>query len=286
LNGIARQNKEEQARFVSRRLIRLFYNYLGTKDEERMINFMEELLSLFGHLEPGRQEPEIAHLIKGWLREFEAELVWAHFGIDTEHVNHLRLHFYTDDIFPEYPDYEMDVLPILNLLIKIKPSVITLALDPEGSGPDTHFKTLIAIGEAIDKYVEQFPQRNIRVWGYRNVWARFQPSEANMLIPVSLNSFAVLHNMFNSCFLSQRSASFPSYELDGTFSELAQKIWVQQHDMLIELLGRSYFYDSPNPLLRRSYGAIFLKDMSYNEFKVYMKPVRRLLKAKEALKSK
>ena len=89
--------------------------------------------------------------------------------------------------------------------------------------------------------------------------------------------------MFSSCFLSQKSASFPSYELDGTFSELAQKIWVGQLNHLIDLLGKEFFYGSTNPLFRRSYGAIYLKDMSYREFTDYLVPVRRLLKAKEML---
>jgi glucosamine-6-phosphate deaminase len=126
---------------------------------------------------------------------------------------------------------------------------------------------------------------NIRIWGYRNIWSRFALTEINTIIPTSLNSFAVLHNMFNSCFLSQKSASFPSYELDGTFSELAQKIWVEQLDHLTDLLGKEYFYASPNQLLRRSYGAIFLKDMSYREFSEYLVPVRDLLKAKGMLES-
>jgi hypothetical protein len=36
-------------------------------------------------------------------------------------------------------------------------------------------------------------------------------------------------------------------------------------------------------MLRRSYGAIYLKDMSYKEFTDYLIPVRSLLKAKEML---
>jgi len=71
---------------------------------------------------------------KGWLREFEAELVWAHFGIGMDRVTHLRLQFYSSGIFPEYPDPERDVAPILNLLEKVRPTIISLALDPEGSG--------------------------------------------------------------------------------------------------------------------------------------------------------
>ena len=40
-------------------------------------------------------------------------------------------------------------MPILDMLCEIEPTVITLALDPEGSGPDTHYKVLQAIAEAV-----------------------------------------------------------------------------------------------------------------------------------------
>ena len=283
LNGIAMMDVDLQHFHISTRLTRLFLNHLKTNSLNKVAAFVGELVEQLKAIEPGRSEPEIFHLIKGWLREYEAELVWAYFGIDMDHVSHLRLPFYSANIFPEYPNFEQDVQPIVQLLERIKPTIITLALDPEGSGPDTHYKTLIALSEAIDKYVESHPDMNIRIWGYINIWSRYSLTEVNTIIPVSLNSFAVLHNMFSSCFLSQKSASFPSYELDGTFSELAQRIWVSQHNHLIELLGKEYFYGSPNPLMRRSYGAIYLKDMSYKEFSDYLIPVRKLLKAKEML---
>jgi glucosamine-6-phosphate deaminase len=283
LNGIALQDKDLQHLHISRRLARLFLNHLKVKALKPVAAFVGDLITQLRGIEPGRTEPSIFHLIKGWLREYEAELVWAYFGIDMDHVAHLRLPFYSANIFPEYPNFELDVLPIIELLEKIRPTIITLALDPEGSGPDTHYKTLIALADAIDKYAASRPEMNLRIWGYRNIWSRYRLDEVNTVIPTSLNSFAVLHNMFNSCFLSQKSASFPSFELDGTFSELAQKIWVDQHNHLVELMGQEFFYDSPNPLLRRSYGAIYLKDMSYKEFSDYLIPVRSLLKAKEML---
>jgi glucosamine-6-phosphate deaminase len=283
LNGIALQDIEMQHFHRAARLTRLFFNYLKSDDTKKLYIFLSDLVKRLKAIEPGRKEPEPIQTIKGWLREFEAELVWAHFGIDMNHVSHLRLHFYSGDIFPEYPDLDPDIIPIVRLLERIKPTVITLALDPEGSGPDTHYKTLIAMAEAIDKYMNTCPDKNIRIWGYRNVWSRWQLHEVSTIVPVSLNSFAVLHNMFNSCFQSQKSASFPSYELDGTFSELAQKIWVEQHNQLVNLLGKEFFYNSSSPMLRRAYGAIFLKDMSYDEFTATMVPVRNLLKAKERL---
>ncbi|HEX3008943.1 MAG TPA: hypothetical protein VHO90_15170 [Bacteroidales bacterium] len=286
LNGIAAQNIDLQQFFKSCRLARLFMNHFQINDLVQLETKVKELREMVLSLEPGRKEPDILHMIKGWLREFEAELVWAHFGIGMDRVSHMRLHFYSDDIFPSYPDFELDVMPLLNMFEKTKPTIITLALDPEGSGPDTHYKTLIALSDAIDKYVENHPEMNIHIWGYRNIWSRYEPTEVNKIFPVSLNAFAVLHNMFVSCFTSQKSASFPSFELDGTFTELAQKIWVDQHNQLLLLLGRDFFYNSPNPMLKRAYGAIFLKDMTYKEFSEHVKGVRRLLKAKDQLETR
>ncbi|MDR1406395.1 MAG: hypothetical protein LBI89_04245 [Prevotellaceae bacterium] len=283
LQGIAHQDRDTQSLFVSARLARNIAVHLATGNVETVRNFIHENIALINRLQAGRREPEMIQTFKGWLREFEAELVWAHFGIGKDRVHHLRLPFYTADIFPQYPDQTKDVVPILGLLQKIRPTVITLALDPEGSGPDTHFKTLIALSEAIDKYAAEHPEIPLQIWGYRNVWSRFKIHEVNMIVPISLNSFAVVHNMFNACFLSQRSASFPSYEYDGSFSELAQRVWVEQYEHLTRLLGQEYFYNSENPMKRRSYGAIYLKAMSYKEFSDYMKPVRRLLTMKDAL---
>lgn len=285
LNAIARQDTELQDFYVSMRLARRFFADKQASDLESLAQLTDQILEQMGRIDPGRPQPAVVLSIKGWLREFEAELPWAHFGIGKDKVRHLRLPFYTDDIFPQYPDFEKDVQPILDLMDEIKPTVVTLALDPEGSGPDTHYKTLMALSAAIDEYMKRNRGANLRVWGYRNVWSRWDISDVNTIVPVSLNSFAVLHNMFNNCFLSQKSASFPSYELDGTFSVLAQKVWVEQYEQLLQLMGKDYFYNSPNPLLRRSYGAIYLKDMSYSEFSEQMQQVRRLLKAKEEMDS-
>ena len=48
-------------------------------------------------------QPDIQKL-KGMIREFEEELVWAYFGIETKNVQHLRLGFYTGDVFTEQPN--------------------------------------------------------------------------------------------------------------------------------------------------------------------------------------
>ena len=52
------------------------------------------------------------------VREFEEELVWANFGVRVQDVHHLRLGFYTGDIFTEQPENIRDVTPVLDELRK------------------------------------------------------------------------------------------------------------------------------------------------------------------------
>jgi glucosamine-6-phosphate deaminase len=284
LNAIAGQDKDGQALFTACRIYRFFRKELATPSQALILSAVEEQIRLLEQLSPGKGEPDLTQRLKGWMREFEAELVWAHFGFGPDHVTHMRLEFYTGAVFPQDPEYERDVLPIVGLLEKVKPTVVTLALDPEGSGPDTHFKVLMAIAAALETYTARHGVGNLRVWGYRNVWARFHPADVNAIIPVSLNSFAVLNNMFESCFISQKSASFPSPELDGTFSALCQKTWVEQFRDLTTLLGKEAFYGHSHPMMRRAYGAIYLKDMSYAEFVEETRPLKRLSQSKQQVR--
>jgi glucosamine-6-phosphate deaminase len=283
LNAIGQQNADGQRLYASCRLCRNLFSHLKTDSDMAVLSFIDEHIRLLEELAPGKPGPDSVHLIKGWIREWEAELVWEHFGLGVDNVHHLRLQFYKEQIFPEDPQFERDVVPVLGLLEKIRPTIITLALDPESSGPDTHFKALMALRAALEKYVSKHGKKGLRIWGYRNVWSRFHIADVNTIIPVSLNSFAVLHNMFNSCFKSQASASFPSYEYDGTFAALAQKIWVEQFNQLCVILGKDTFGASRHPMMRRAFGAIYLKNMSYDEFVAETDPVRALIYARDAM---
>ena len=79
--------------------------------------------------------------LKGMIREYEEELVWANYGVRVKDVHHLRLGFYQGDIFTEEPQNERDVTPVLEQLREFKPTVISPRMDPEGSGqtPTTKF---------------------------------------------------------------------------------------------------------------------------------------------------
>ena len=266
LDGVASRNEHVKAQGCARRLLR---NLIEIFDESFLQNISGRTIELVRYFEmsyPGKQDPAYIQQLKGMCREWEAECLWGYYGWKCDNVRHLRLGFYTGDIFTKDPTMENDVPPIAKAMKETQPDVVTVALDPEGSGPDTHYKVLQAIAEALKIYEKESGKKDIKVWGYRNVWYRFDPSEANIFVPVSLCMCNVMHEAFQNSFLSQKNASFPSYEHDGPFSELAQRIQVQQYQKIKTCLGREWFYNHSSPLIRATRGFVFLKEMETEEF--------------------
>jgi glucosamine-6-phosphate deaminase len=280
LDGSAAQYQEQKDEAEARRMLRNIIEVYGTSDiislRLRAQNLEEYLIVQY----PGAKDPPDIQMLKGMLREWEVELLWSYFGIEPSAIHPLRLGFYQGDIFSEEPQMNRDVIPIHDLMSKIKPNIVTVAFDPEGSGPDTHYKVLMAVAEALKMYEKESSDSTIKVWGYRNVWYRFKPSEADIIVPVSLNTLSLMHTAFMNCFGSQSAASFPSYEHDGPFSELAQKIYVEQYLMAATCLGKDFFQKHSHPRLRAARGFIYLKEMDLVSF--YQK-VRELRKVTEAI---
>ncbi len=266
LDGVAHHSPTLRANGSSRRLIR---NLLILYPEVKLDMISIKMLELIEYLQtryPGQKDEPLMQNLKGRIREWEADLVWGHYGTPIKNVHHLRLGFYKGDIFTEDPTMDRDVQPILEYMEKIRPTVVTLALDPEASGPDTHYKVMQAIAEAIRLYKQRHPEAPLRVWGYRNVWFKFQPTDANIFIPVSLNSMAIMNETFKYCFQSQVDAPFPSHEYNGPFSGLAQKIQVQQHQDMKRVMGRDFWYENSHPRVRAAHGLVYIKEMELDEF--------------------
>ncbi|MBF0243940.1 MAG: PIG-L family deacetylase [Planctomycetes bacterium] len=275
LDGVAAANPTMRDEGSCRRLLR---NLMEIFDEDKLaiiVNRAKELLHYFETQYPGKKDTEHIQRMKGMCREWEAECLWGHVGWNCEHVMHLRLKFYSGEIFTEEPTIEQDAQPILAALEKTRPDVVTVAFDPEGSGPDTHYKVLQAMAEALKLYRASSGREDIEVWGYRNVWYDFHPSEADIFVPVSLNMFALMDYAFLNTFGSQRSASFPSHEHEGPFCELAQKIQVRQYQMIKTCLGRDWFHQHSSALVRASRGLVFLKKMNLEEFFAHSRKLRQ-----------
>lgn len=280
LTKVAAGHQSERRRGVCHRIVRSLVEIYSVKDKDHLRDVINEALVILNKSYDGEKNPPAIQKLKGMIREFEEELVWAHYGVQVKNVHHARLGFYQGDIFTEQPDAERDVAPIVSMLKKINPTVLSLTFDPEGSGPDTHYKVLQALAEALRLWAKEKDLTGLRVWGYRNVWYRFNPADANIIYPVSLEAMAAMRESFSSCYVSQVDASFPSYELNGKFSDLAQKIWVEQLHEIQLLLGKNFFYQNSHPRIRASHGLLYLKEMTVEEF---LASARELKKSMEGM---
>ncbi|MEN8156754.1 MAG: glucosamine-6-phosphate isomerase [Bacteroidota bacterium] len=265
----------ELRRGLAHRIVRDMVGLYKLKSIDKLRDQINSILTVLKKSYDGEINTPDIQKLKGMIREFEEELVWAYFGIETKRINHLRLGFYTGDIFTEQPKRDRDVAPILEELRKIKPTVVSLAFDPEGSGPDTHYKVLQVIAEALKMWSEEEDLSELRVWGYRNVWYRFHPAEANRLVPVSLNAMGVMDNAFTNSYLSQVEASFPSYQHDGKFTDLTKRIWVEQLKTVQLLLGKNYFYQHESPRVRTTHGLLLFREMSLEEFLTHARELEK-----------
>jgi len=263
LDGVAARSMEMQEEGTLRRFLRILIEIFEDNNLDNLGDRLDELINYFETQYSGKKDMPHIQRMKGMIREWESACLWGYFGWSSSSIDNLRLGFYQGDIFTEEPTVNRDVLPVIDLLEKIDPDVVTVAFDPEASGPDTHYKVMQAVSEALKMHKSK---KKIKVIGYRNVWFRFQPHEANMFVPVSLNMLTLQNESFMNTYITQKNASFPSYEFDGPFPLLAQKIQVEQYEMLKTCLGRDYFFDHPSALIRATRGFVFLKRMELDEF--------------------
>jgi len=266
LTNVASENADARKRGLCHRVVRALVIVYDVKNKTQLRETINDVISILKNSYDGEKNPSKIQKLKGMIREFEEELVWAHFGVQVKNVHHLRLGFYTGDIFTEQPDKTRDVEPIVEMFRKVNPTKISLTLDPEGSGPDTHYKVLQATAEAVKKWSKEKDLSELRIIGYRNVWFKFEPHEANVIVPVSLGDMSVMEDSFSNCYLSQVNASFPSYSHNGKFSTVAKRTWVGQLEDIQLLLGKNYFYLHERAKVRSSHGLIFFRDMNVEEF--------------------
>ncbi|CAM2007677.1 hypothetical protein [Acanthopleuribacter pedis] len=271
LDGLANQDETLCETQVGLRFLHLVQEIFGDSwgvadDLTPVRDQLDALETIFKTTYPGKKDAAPIQKLKGALREWEAEVLWGHLGFGLGHVRHERLGFYKGDIFTEEPEVNRDVKPLLERLRREKPTVVTVAFDPEGSGPDTHYKVMQAVAEALRRYRDETGDNQIRVWGYRNVWYRFHAEETDLIVPVSLGQIAELNTLFMNAFASQREASFPSYAYQGPFSELAAQILVEQYEHVKQLLGAEWLQNHPDPRVRAARGFQYLVEMDLDTF--------------------
>lgn len=264
LDNVARKDESEMRRGFCHRLIRDMVGVWKITDTAALRNVLCSEIEGLQH-NPSGSNSNIDRL-KGLIREFEEELVWAYMGVPGRNVRHLHLGLYNRQEESFSPDIQSDVFPILQQFRELQPDVISVVMDAGDIRPDTHYKVLMSVAAALKLWNEESDLSRVRILAYRNVWSTFHPSEANMFVPVSLNAFAVIEKAFASSYMTQYKAEFPNPNFDGPFSELAESIWVKQLRDIQFLLGKDFFYQNKSALIRATHGMLMLNNYSVDEF--------------------
>lgn len=263
LDNCALKNEQEKTRGLCHRVIRDTVDIWQLNNTEELIKVFQNVIEELEGSYDGSPNSEKVQTLKGRLREFEEELVWNYGGVQIDNIHHWRLSMYSNG---DKPDNQKDIEIILNQFRKYKPTLISLAFDPEGSGPDTHYRVLQAIASAIAQWGKEEDLSKLRIIGYRNVWFKFHPAEASLFVPVSLYDLAIHEKAFEESYLTQVEAAFPSPEHDGPFSDISRNIWSKQLSQIHHILGKNYFYESNDSLTRATHGLIYLKEMDAQSF--------------------
>ena len=146
LDGIATTDNELRDEGAARRFVANLCEIYGDVAEltpTKILLRIRLLRKYFENQYAGQKDDEMVQTLKGSCREFEAECVWGYIGWHINDISHLRLGFYTADIFTPEPTHQRDVIPILDLMQKVKPDIVSVALDPEASGPGKCQLTLL-----------------------------------------------------------------------------------------------------------------------------------------------
>jgi glucosamine-6-phosphate deaminase len=232
---------------------KLFLTYPGSE---------KEIPNIVQSLEEGKIHPW-TNLLKTFVRETEEDRLWKLIGLSQGQVLHMRSKFYHD-----LTKASEDIHVLGNEIEKFSPDILTLAMDPFETGPETHHKVLQVIASAL-KTVKNLS--NVKIWGYRNVWSKFTLLEATHYFPVEEKDFIEQSKAFYSCYQSQFDALYPSSEYEGPFSELATKIQKQHCQKLCSLLGEELFKEQ----LQDAEGLILIKEMNVEEFLSYAESIQK-----------
>ncbi len=179
-------------------------------------------------------DTDFINRVKEMLRESESDCKWRCFVNMPSQIIHARLHSYAHY---RHDAVNHDVQVLLRLLRSIQPDIITLAQDPCGVGPATHFLTSDIMMQALRLYQQEGNNKPITILGYRNVWGAFTLAQASKIIFLDDQALDKMGKMFAACFASQKNPAVPSYLFEGSFADIVELFLDQQGADVQMLLG-------------------------------------------------
>jgi len=264
LDGIAKndQKTQELARAirVARNILQIYEAFEKQEDinQENIIKFIDQ-----AKLDISNSASEKVRTLKGMIRDWEEEIAWGHLGIGASNISHMKLGFYSNK--DENFDLDQDIEKVVVLLEEIDPEVVTVVSEDE-TGHKTHIKVFKIVCQAIKRYLQRNPNKKLTVWEYRNVWSQFEPSDVNLIFPVTINDFASLRNVFHNSYKSQIKALFPVANNDGPFCDVMQQIMHAQYQKIRILIGGDYFDKHQNNRIKAASGFCFINSSQAKQF--------------------
>jgi glucosamine-6-phosphate deaminase len=252
-DGIQHNDVQLQRQAASLRLLRNVAEWAHTTSLPVLMNLFESL----GNKHDGIQT--VVKFLKGCLREFEDELLWSKLGLNLNDVHHMRLNIYQKSLATIQYTSEDDIRAIVQLLNQCKPNIITIACDPEGSGPETHHKVLLVLSKAIEQFYQAHKKHPLRIWCYRNVWTTYQPLDANLMVPVNDHDLILQAQYFKTFYKTQVVAAYPNQYVDAPFCDISNQVMRKNITMMRTMLGGLFFDQHSNAELVQARGFIFLR---------------------------
>ncbi|MBM3421481.1 MAG: glucosamine-6-phosphate isomerase, partial [Bacteroidetes bacterium] len=89
LDKVADKDEPGKVRGICHRLTRAMVGIYGIKSKEQLVSQIQKNIDLIDASYSGEKNPPDIQKLKGMLREFEEELVWAHYGVKVQNIEHL-----------------------------------------------------------------------------------------------------------------------------------------------------------------------------------------------------
>ena len=185
-SGDVSVSDEDMLRYVM--LTERIERHYGIEQNESIKASRTKLIEDLKKKVPGDPDTAEVRFFKGQIFVCEGITSCNYLGIGEENVHELRLPFYTSHPYAVGRVTEADVMPIKELIEKVKPHQIFFAddlSDPYG----THERAANAVLAAIDMLKDEPFMRECRVWMYRGLWGEWDIDHIEMAVPMSPEEF-------------------------------------------------------------------------------------------------
>ncbi len=140
-----------------------------------------EIQKGFDKKRPGDVDSDRVQSLKRFIRESEAVAAIADVGLPRSAARFLNMPFYRTGEVLKRPIGEDDVEIVLKLIEGVQPDLVFVA----GDMSDPH-GTHRLCKEAIDRALKRYKGGEPEVWLYRGAWEEWPLTEADVLVPLSL----------------------------------------------------------------------------------------------------